>query len=93
MYRVYYLDVAAIVLLFALLTSLIFRRMNRGRDNQAFVKYVIILLVLSVADILRSAPLVWLRPLSSSVLFREIACSFYNLLNVASYAIYIHKKF
>ncbi len=90
MYRVYYLDVAAIILLFALLTSLIFRRMNRGRDNQAFVKYVVILLVLSVADILRSAPLVWLRPLSSSVLFREIACSFYNLLNVASYAIYIH---
>lgn len=90
MYRIYYLDVAAIVVLFALLTSLIFRRMNRGRDNQAFVKYVIILLVLSVADILRSAPLEWMRPLSSSILFREIACGFYNLLNVVSYAIYIH---
>ena len=90
MYRVYYLDVAAIVVLFALLTSLFFRRMNRGRDNQAFIKYVVILLVLSIADILRSAPLNFLRPLSSSILFREIACSFYNFLNVASYTIYIH---
>jgi len=90
MYRVYYLDVAAIVVLFALLTSLFFRRMNRGRDNQAFIKYVVILLVLSIADILRSAPLNFLRPLSCSILFREIACSFYNFLNVASYTIYIY---
>ncbi len=90
MYRVYYLDVAAIFVLSALLASLIFRRMNRGRDNQAFVKYVVILLVLSVADVLRSAPLRFLHPLSDSILFREIVCSIYNFLNVISYAMYIH---
>jgi len=90
MYRVYYLDVAAIVVLVALFSSLIFRRMNRGRDNQAFVKYVIVLLLLALADILRAAPLYYLHPLSNSVLFREFVCSLYNILHIISYAMYIH---
>ena len=64
MYRVYYLDLAAIVILSAIFTALIFRRMYQGRENRAFVKYVVLLLVLATADVCRIAPLYWLRPLS-----------------------------
>ncbi|MBP1584070.1 MAG: EAL domain-containing protein [Lachnospiraceae bacterium] len=90
MNRIYYLDVAAIVVMVALLASLIFRRMHRGRDNRAFVQYVIILIVLTAADIFRTAPLHFLGPLSESVTFREFWCSTYNILNVCNYAAYIY---
>ena len=90
MNRIYYLDVAAIVVMVALLASLIFRRMHRGRDNRAFVHYVIILIVLTAADIFRTAPLRFLGPVSESVAFREFWCSTYNVLNVCNYAAYIY---
>ncbi len=90
MYRNYYLDLAAIVVLVALLASLIFRRMNRGRENRAFVQYVTLVLFLCIADIMRSAPLHFLKPLSGSILFREIWCSIYNILNVLNFVVYIY---
>ena len=90
MNRIYYLDVAAIVVMVALLASLIFRRMHRGRDNRAFVQYVFILILLTVADIFRTAPLRFLGPVSESVTFREFWCSTYNVLNVCNYAAYIY---
>ncbi|MCR4793372.1 MAG: EAL domain-containing protein [Lachnospiraceae bacterium] len=90
MYRVYYLDLAAIFVYIALLASLIFRRMYRGKENRAFVHYVMILLILAVADIFRAAPLTVIRPVSSSLSFREFWCSAYNLLNVFGYASYIY---
>ena len=90
MNRIYYLDVAAIVVMVALLASLIFRRMHRGRDNRAFVQYVFILILLTAADIFRTAPLRFLGPVSESVTFREFWCSTYNVLNVCNYAAYIY---
>ena len=90
MYRVYYLDLAAIVILSAIFTALIFRRMYRGRENRAFVKYVVLLLVVATADVFRIAPLYWLRPLSYSVAFRTICCSAYTFLNLVNYAMYIY---
>ncbi len=90
MYRIYNLDLAAIVILIALLTALIFRRMYRGRENRAFVRYVILLLVLAIADVFRIAPLYWLKPLSYQPVFREIWCGTYTLLNLVNYAMYIY---
>ena len=90
MYRMIYLDVAAITVLTALLASLIFRRMHRGRENRAVVHYVIILLVLTFSDIFRAAPLFFLQPLSGRIGFREFWCSIYNILNVLNYAVYIY---
>ncbi len=90
MYRLYYLDVAAIFVLTALLASLIFRRMYRGKENRAFVHYVMILLVLTVTDIFRAAPLSLMKPISGTVAFREFWCSIYNILNVLNYAAYIY---
>lgn len=90
MNRIYYLDVAAMVVMVALLASLIFRRMHRGRENRAFVHYVVILIVLTAADMFRAAPLTILGKISDSIVFREFWCSVYNILNVLNYAAYIY---
>ena len=88
--RIYYLDVAAIVVLSSILASLIFRRMYRGRENRAFVHYVVIVLILTVSDIFRTAPLTFMSSISGTVAFREFWCSIYNVLNVFNYAVYVY---
>ena len=88
MQRVIYLDIAAIVVYAAILTSLIFRRMYRGRENRAFVQYVAILLFTTIADIFRAVP--GIGPFKDAALFGEICCTIYTALSVFHYAFYIY---
>ncbi len=89
MHRVYYLDVAAIFVVVSLLISLIFRRMLRGKENRAFVQYVIILIPLTILDILRTANYTFFG-IPDSVMRKEISCALYNVLNIMNYAMYIY---
>ena len=89
MQRIYYLDVAAVLVLISLLASLIFRRMLRGKDNRAFVQYVTLLIPLTILDILRTADFSF-TGIHDSVLRKEIFCALYNIVNIMNYTMYIY---
>lgn len=89
MQRVYYLDVAAVFVMISLLASLIFRRMLRGKENRAFVQYVILLIPLTILDILRTADFSFIG-IHDSILHKEILCALYNIMNILNYTVYIY---
>ena len=89
-YRVYYLDIAALLVCAVLLLSLCFRKMYRGRTNRIFFAFIGLIILTTCMDILRSAPLDWFAPYNNTIGFRNIACSAYIFFNSMVYPVYIY---
>ncbi len=89
-YRVYYLDIAALLVCAVLLLSLCFRKMYRGKTNRIFFAFIALIMFTTGADILRSAPLDWIAPYNNSIVFRDIACGAYSFLYSMIYPVYIY---
>ena len=89
-YRVYYLDLAALLVCAVLLLSLCFRKMYRGKTNRIFFVFIVLIMLTTVVDILRTAPLDWIEPYNNNIVFRDIASGTYSFLYSMIYPVYIY---
>ncbi|MDO4517025.1 MAG: EAL domain-containing protein [Bacillota bacterium] len=78
--KILYFDIAAIIIVSILLTSLIIRKMVSGRSNKLFLLLVILILIPTVLDLWAEAFGIWIPAKESNTLLRQILCYSYFFL-------------
>ncbi len=70
--RIIYFDICSVCMLFAIVVSLLLRKMYLGRLNRSFIQLTILMIFSCLFDILRSIPYNEYTAVGSSILFRFI---------------------
>ena len=70
--RIIYFDICSVCMLFAIVVSLLLRKMYLGRLNRSFIQLTILMIFSCLFDVLRSIPYNEYTVIGSSILFRFV---------------------